>query len=141
MTFDRLQNEASEWSLRNFGPHYGTGYRNLLGIMKEVGELAHAHLKAEQGIRTSEDHAAAKIDAVADIMIFLVNYCDSQNINLNDAIEATWAKVKARRAPTARRAMRPCCCGSRTSRKETDDANHDKRNSACDTGGIQGGAR
>src|SRR5665213_883381 len=46
-----FQAEQREWSLRNFGESYGTGYRALLGAGEEMGELFHSHLKAEQGIR------------------------------------------------------------------------------------------
>jgi NTP pyrophosphatase (non-canonical NTP hydrolase) len=105
-----LQREASDWSKRNFGPHHGTGYRNLLGLMEEVGELSHAHLKHEQGIRTNEDHHAKKVDAVADILIFLVNYCDSQGIDLDDAVEKTWAEV-SQRDWTKNRQTGGCGCG------------------------------
>jgi hypothetical protein len=46
----KFQQEQKDWSKRNF-PTQNTPYRPLLGVMEEVGELSHAHLKAEQGIR------------------------------------------------------------------------------------------
>ena len=47
----------------------------LLGICEEAGELCHAQLKKEQGIRgTIEQHDAAMKDAVGDIMIYAINY-------------------------------------------------------------------
>lgn len=96
MDFQQLQSEVVEWSKYNFGPRLGSGYRPLLGAIEELGELAHAHLKAEQGIRTSEDHNEAKIDAIGDIIIYLADYCEQQGIDLQCAVEATWSKVSKR---------------------------------------------
>lgn len=90
-----LQIEISEWANRNFKdrlPH-----QPLLGIIEEVGELAHAHLKTEQGIRgTVEQHKLNKVDAVGDIFIYLADYCTLNNISLEIAIHDTWEKVKQR---------------------------------------------
>ncbi len=61
------------WNLKNFGGHYGGGYRYVIGIQEELGELLEAY----------QDKNADKIrDAVGDVFTFLVNYCDSQNIEL-----------------------------------------------------------
>lgn len=94
--FRQLQEEVSEWARRNFGPPHGSGYRPLLGVQEEVGELAHAHLKAEQGIRGNEDHESAKKDAVGDIVIYLADYCSSNGIDMQQAVEGTWNEVKRR---------------------------------------------
>lgn len=97
LTFDQVQAVAVGYSKRNFGEHYGTGYRNLIGVMEELGELAHAHLKGEQGIRhTPEEIAEKKKDAVGDIVIFLCNYCDSQGMHMSDCVEHAWEQIKAR---------------------------------------------
>ncbi len=94
LTLRQLQEEQRPWVKHNFpGRH---PYYPLLGLMEELGELSHAHLKSLQGIRTSEDHDAAKIDAVADIVIFLADYCSGNGIDLQDALNLTWAKVKQR---------------------------------------------
>jgi NTP pyrophosphatase (non-canonical NTP hydrolase) len=69
----------------------------LIGLVEEVGELAHAHLKQKQKIRgTYKEHQAAKIDAIGDIMIYLADYCARCNINLNLAVIDTWDKVRKR---------------------------------------------
>jgi len=69
----------------------------LLGIAEEVGELCHAFLKAEQGIRgTPEEHREAMIDAVGDIMVYLADFCNRNNINLEVATADTWDKVSFR---------------------------------------------
>ena len=97
MELKELQKLATDWSKKNFGPHYGSGYRNLLGLSEEVGELCHAQLKGEQGIRhTPEEILKMKKDAVGDIIIFLCNYCDSQDISIDECAELAWEEIKNR---------------------------------------------
>lgn len=90
-----LQMEVTDWQRKNFGitpPH-----RPLLGMQEEIGELSHAHLKAEQNIRgTKEEHRQAKIDALGDLIIFALNYADLNEIVLDGAIQITWDQVKQR---------------------------------------------
>jgi len=89
-----LQTEQRPWVAHNFGAR--PSYWPLLGAIEELGELAHAHLKAEQGIRVTEDHFAAKIDAVGDVIIYLADYCSSQGIDLESAVATTWDTVRKR---------------------------------------------
>lgn len=95
LTFRRLQEEQKPWIEHNFPGR--PGYIPLLGAVEELGELAHAHIKREQGIRGPIDEliAAAK-DAVADTVIFLSDYCTSRGFDLQALMEETWAKVKLR---------------------------------------------
>jgi NTP pyrophosphatase (non-canonical NTP hydrolase) len=80
----QLQDEQRPWVDHNFPG-------------RELGELCHAHLKGLQGIRGSTlEHHAAKIDAVGDAIIFLADYCTANDIDLQDAVESTWTKVKQR---------------------------------------------
>ena len=90
----QLQAEQRPWVEHNYGDR--PAYWPLLGAVEELGELAHAHLKQEQGIRTNEDHAAAKRDGVADIVIYLADYCSAEGIDMQGAVEATWREVKQR---------------------------------------------
>lgn len=95
MTFRRFQKEVMEWAANNFEEH--VAWHALLGLMEEVGELSHAHLKTVQNIRgKSEDHFKAKIDAVGDIVIFLADYCAMSGIDFEEAIADTWEGVKKR---------------------------------------------
>ena len=94
MDLGELQGELVPWTEHNFPD--AESWHALLGVQEEAGELAHAHLKAVQGIRTNEDHRAQKIDAVADIVIFLANYCNLEGINMTDAVAEAWAEVKKR---------------------------------------------
>lgn len=93
-TLKNLQDEQRDWQLRNFGD--SPSWHPLLGVSEEVGELCHAHLKSAQGIRTNENHRDAKIDAVADIIIYLASYCNLENIDLQSAVEKTWDQVRRR---------------------------------------------
>ncbi len=95
MTLETLQAEVSEWATRNF-PH-NKPHMPLLGAAEEIGELCHAHLKDEQGIRgTHTEHQAAKADAVGDIVIYLANYCLLNNLDLSLAVTTAWNQVKQR---------------------------------------------
>lgn len=107
-----LQIEVALWHRKNF-PN-AVPHQPLLGIVEEVGELflahfralgwiseavgrlSHAHLKAEQQVRTDEDHEAAKRDAVGDIAIFLINYCELNGIDFEATLLETWNEVRKR---------------------------------------------
>lgn len=68
-----LQVSLYDWQKYNFGEQ--DNERVLMGICEEAGELCHAHLKLEQKIRgTTEQHEADMVDAVGDIMMYLLNY-------------------------------------------------------------------
>ena len=70
MDFKTIQKKQNKWQKINF-PNT-KNYQPLLGVVEEVGELSHSHLKMEQGIRGSEEGHIAKIkDAIGDIVIFL----------------------------------------------------------------------
>jgi len=93
--FREFQNDVAKWTHRNFPtalPHMP-----LLGLSEEVGELSHAHLKGEQGIRhTKAEIYRMKKDAVGDILVFLANYCDLNNLDLQDCKDHTWEQVRQR---------------------------------------------
>ncbi|MBX6314783.1 MAG: hypothetical protein IRY99_17980 [Isosphaeraceae bacterium] len=79
----RMQTEVGQWSRRNF-PH-NTREEPLLGLIEETGELAHAVLKHRQGIRgTAAQHNEAIVDALADIFIYLLDYCDRSALEAED---------------------------------------------------------
>ncbi len=81
-----------EWVKHNFPT--ARPYQPLLGIMEEVGELCHEHLKAEQDIRNPSPDKAR--DAIGDIYIFLNHYCYLMGWSLDKIIVETWAEVKKR---------------------------------------------
>lgn len=94
----RTQIEVAEWADRNFG---GASKRNFedpfMGMVEELGEMAHALLKQKQGIRgTYEEHEAALRDAIGDFEVYLMDFCQLREINLEAVIWETWEKVKKR---------------------------------------------
>ena len=90
----KMQEEQKPWVKHNFGDR--PSWMPLLGVVEELGELAHAHLKKAQGIRVNENHDENIKDAVADIVIFLADYCSSVGIDLEKVVQETWDKVKQR---------------------------------------------
>jgi NTP pyrophosphatase (non-canonical NTP hydrolase) len=95
ITLRQLQTEQRAWVAHNFPGR--ESFYPLLGAVEELGELAHAHLKALQGIRgTTEEHMAAAADAVADTIIFLADYCSAMGFDLESIVGDTWDKVKQR---------------------------------------------
>ena len=90
-----IQAEIHQWAQHNFGDH--PGWHPLLGLAEEVGELSHSYLKREQFIRGDFDKHTADIqDAVGDITIFLMDFCNTQGIDFETQLQETWDKVKQR---------------------------------------------
>lgn len=91
-----LQAEHQDWLAHNF-PHQ-MPHQPLLGICEEAGELAHVHLKREQGIRRLGGDSGYDLtcDALGDIFIYMMSYANSNHIDLEKAIEDTWARVVRR---------------------------------------------
>ena len=95
MDLRKLQAEQDVWSNRNFKNK--KPYQPILGAAEEVGELAHAYLKMEQGIRgTREEHVAAMRDAVGDTCVFLMDLCNQMGWQMDEIIQETWDHVKKR---------------------------------------------
>lgn len=85
LDWETLVRERDEWVATNFPPYEGEvpGNDSLLGCIEELGELAHAHLKAKQGIRGStEEHDAAAKDAIGDLVVYLLGIISAHNIDV-----------------------------------------------------------
>lgn len=94
-TLRMIQDEHWVWLKHNFPDQQD--HDALLGLIEEVGELAHAHLKAQQAIRgTSEEHRAAASDAIGDIIIYLASYCNTNDFSLSDCFDTAWSEVENR---------------------------------------------
>jgi NTP pyrophosphatase (non-canonical NTP hydrolase) len=68
-------------------------------MVEEMGELAHAMLKHEQGIRGLEDEVVARekiADAWGDWLIFSMGLLDAYGMDAQNLLETTWARVKLR---------------------------------------------
>jgi NTP pyrophosphatase (non-canonical NTP hydrolase) len=91
-----MQYAHSAWRQANFPD--AEPWEALAGLMEEVGELSHAHLKGKWGIRgmTGEALKKAKADAVGDIFIYLMSYCGTNDLDLDQCIENAWAEVRRR---------------------------------------------
>jgi len=74
-TFDRLQAEQAEWSLKNFGAH--EPWRPLMGICEELGELAEALY--------NEDDANT-LDSIADTVVFAADLCTCMGWSLSGIV-------------------------------------------------------
>lgn len=95
MGIKEIQWEQRAWAEHNFGTRDAT--HALLGVSEEVGELSHAHLKMLQGIRITPELFQAKArDAIGDIIIFLMDYCNAKGWELEDIVQETWNQVKWR---------------------------------------------
>ena len=113
---DTMQDEVSKWAMHNFGPL--TPSDSILGIGEEVaelfeahefltnalhkmvqanGQLNHAHLKAKQGIRGDlDEHEAKGKDALADMIIFALNYAAGMKWKLWPILQTVWMEVRKR---------------------------------------------
>lgn len=78
LNLNQLQQEVKEWSEYNFGDQ--SPELPLMGLIEEVGELAHAVLKTKQNIRAIETGAIE--DAVGDIVIYYMDYLSRINFKI-----------------------------------------------------------
>lgn len=94
-TLRDIQREQFTWQTKNFPQ--SDWHHAYMGIVEEVGELSHALLKAEQGIRGTKDELHAKeIDAIGDVLIYLLGFCNLRGHDLQQILEDTWTQVKQR---------------------------------------------
>lgn len=97
MSFEVLQREQAKWSRHNFG-HLKSDYNApFKGMVEELGELSHALLKQEQGIRgTPAEHEANAKDAIGDMLVYMADFCTRRGWSMQDIIETTWWEVSQR---------------------------------------------
>lgn len=92
---DKIQEAIKRWNEKNFP--LGTPQDCLIGVMEELGELAHADLKGRQKIRgTTQEHINGAKDAIDDIAIFLMAYCGKRGFSFHQCIEDAWKEVEKR---------------------------------------------
>ena len=93
----KIQEEVHEWVKINFPGTVDNPWAQILGMQEELGELSHAELKKKQAIRhTPEECDEMAKDAVGDIMVFTMAYCNAKGWNLQKIIEDTWFEVLKR---------------------------------------------
>lgn len=95
-TLAELQTEVGEWTERNFSDRDVVD--PALGMVEELGEFCHAVLKLRQGIRGVDDAAAFRMeaDALGDLLIYVLDYCNLRGIELQTALEDVWSEVSKR---------------------------------------------
>jgi NTP pyrophosphatase (non-canonical NTP hydrolase) len=94
-TLDWLQARHAKWAWANFPDE--TPRDVFLGVVEEVGELAHSILKSHQSIRgTAADHKAAERDAIGDVFLYLLHYVELRGWNLADIALETMDLVHKR---------------------------------------------
>lgn len=95
VSLSSLTEEVGVWADRNFGDR--PYHQAVLGIAEEAGELAHAQLKLEQGIRgTQEEHITEMKDALGDIIVYMADLCYLRGFDFEEIILETWRKVRQR---------------------------------------------
>lgn len=75
LDLDQIQSEAKVGTDHNFPDAIDS--HPLVGAVEEIGELCHAWLKEEQGIRGT-DHDNEARDAIGDVIIYLLHFCIKQ---------------------------------------------------------------
>ena len=97
LDLQELQDKTQLWREHSFPPEHRTAVMQALGGAEEAGELAHAILKMEQGIRGDKiKHVGEVADSVGDIIIYLAGICSSLDLDLQTCVEAAWAEVSKR---------------------------------------------
>lgn len=91
-----------EWQQKNFPGEAGRPEWLALGVVEEVGELAHALLKNRQKIREfansqdEEEFKALIADALGDVIVYGLNLMSSLGIDFGQALAKTVSEVLAR---------------------------------------------
>jgi hypothetical protein len=93
-TLQQISDEITPWAAKNFKVH-----KPHIGILEEIGEMAHVILKAHQKIRGYDDPVKRKrelIDGIADVAIYGLHYIGIHKLaapisldNLSDLSENT----------------------------------------------------
>jgi len=94
---DEIQEKQFVWAKNNFGIQNPNDM--IFGMMEELGELSHATLKNKQKIRGYENekkYIEERDDAIGDLVIYLMNYCSLNQIDLSKVIAKTWEQVEIR---------------------------------------------
>lgn len=85
------QQAIYEWSLEQFGDQ--DPENPLIGAQEELGEVSRIVLKGKQGIRQEELADEDLEMEVADIVIYLMDFCARNDIDLASGIHRARSKV------------------------------------------------
>ena len=84
-SLDAIQADQIEWSTRNFGQQ--PAHRPMLGIIEEMCELEEAQMLAGETGKEESD-AAAQLDAIGDIAIYMLDYCGKRGWRMQELWDA-----------------------------------------------------
>lgn len=96
-SINKFQRNVGKWNAYNF-PNKVGGDEPFLGMVEELGELAHALLKLRQGIRGMNPvkaNALAK-DAIGDLHIYTNDFCNQMGWLNAACMQQAWDEVKLR---------------------------------------------
>lgn len=92
-----LQDATDSWRRQSFPPEHITAMMETMGVCEEAGELAHAVLKMEQGIRgTADKHLMEAADALGDIVIYACGVASALGLDFENCIQQAWVQVSKR---------------------------------------------
>lgn len=95
----RAQEIFAEWLNNNFKTTANDPGSQFEGIVEEVGELARARLKSRQRIREFAANGSsyeAEMDAIGDILIYLISYCNARGFSIASIFNKTAQNVLKR---------------------------------------------
>jgi NTP pyrophosphatase (non-canonical NTP hydrolase) len=88
MKYEELEEKIINWAKdRQIIPN-ATPSMQLFKFFSEAGELADGHAKCK-----IDDI----IDAVGDVMVCLINYCELRGIKITDCMESAYNEIKDRK--------------------------------------------
>ena len=89
-----IQKQVGTWGKHNFPE--AEALWCVLGLQEEVGELSSVYLKRLEKIRPDKATVGAEIDAIGDVMIFLLHLCELRGFDAELVLGETWREVQKR---------------------------------------------
>jgi NTP pyrophosphatase (non-canonical NTP hydrolase) len=84
-TFESLASSICQWAQER---DINNPAKQLLKVFEEAGELSAAYLKG----KTAEEK-----DAVGDVLVTLIIYCNIRGLNINECLSLAWNEIKNRK--------------------------------------------
>jgi len=84
-TFEPLASSICQWAQER---DINNPAKQLLKVFEEAGELSAAYLKGK---------GAEEKDAVGDVLVTLIIYCNIRGLNINECLSLAWNEIKNRK--------------------------------------------
>ena len=88
VSLDTLTDLISQWARDRDIYEYSTPTAQLLKAVSEMGEIADAEIKGDDG---------GQIDGVGDVVVCLINYAEMHGFTLAEAVQAAYDEIKDRK--------------------------------------------